>query len=93
MLSCAGTSMPDTIGIVSCYLERGACPASRCTVQCGFSNPVRETRLHTLKKLLRARKSANAAVLSAFLLCGLYFASWCLITQWSNLPGTLIFYR
>lgn len=49
--------------------------------------------MHTLKKLLRARKSANAAVLSAFLLCGLYFASWCLITQWSNLPGTLIFYR
>jgi hypothetical protein len=46
-----------------------------------------------LKKILRGRKSANAAVLSAFFLCGLYFASWCLINHWSGMPGTLIFYR
>jgi len=49
--------------------------------------------LHRLKKLLRGRSSANTAVLSAFFLCGLYFASWCLINQWSSMPGTMIFYR
>jgi hypothetical protein len=49
--------------------------------------------VHRLKKILRGRTSANAAVLSAFFLCGLYFASWCLINHWSSMPGTLIFYR
>jgi hypothetical protein len=56
-------------------------------------NAVLEAILHLLKKMLRGRRSANAAVLSAFFLCGLYFASWCLINHWSSMPGTLIFYR
>jgi len=54
---------------------------------------VLEVTLHRLKKLLRGSSSANTAVLSAFFLCGLYFASWCLINQWSSMPGTMIFYR
>jgi hypothetical protein len=49
--------------------------------------------VYKLKKILRGSGSANAAVLSAFLLCGLYFASWCLINHWSNFPGAMIFYH
>ena len=49
--------------------------------------------MRTLFRFLRGRGTPNAAVFSAFVLCGLYFLSWFLITHWSNFPGTMIFYR
>ncbi|MCU6501202.1 hypothetical protein LPN04_25675 [Rugamonas sp. A1-17] len=46
--------------------------------------------MRTLLKLLRGRRSANGAILSAFLLCALYFVTWYLISHLSNFPGSLI---
>jgi len=37
--------------------------------------------MRTLLKLIRGPKSSNAAILSAFALCGLYFVSWYLISH------------
>ena len=52
-----------------------------------------ETTMRTLFRLLRGHGTPNSAVVSAFVLCGLYFVSWYLITHWSDFPGAPIFYR
>lgn len=49
--------------------------------------------MRTLIRIWRGRRSPNMAICSAFLLCGLYFVSWYLITHWFNFPGAMIFYR
>jgi hypothetical protein len=48
---------------------------------------LKENTVRMLKKVLRGHGSSNAAIASAFLLCGLYFASWYLITHWSIFPS------
>lgn len=49
--------------------------------------------MRTLFRLLRGHASPNSAVVSAFVLCGLYFVSWYLISHWSDFPAAPIFYR
>jgi hypothetical protein len=44
--------------------------------------------MRALFRMLRKQKSSKAAILSAFLLCGLYFCSWYLIARWHNFPLT-----
>lgn len=52
-----------------------------------------ETTMRTLFRLLRGHGTPNSAVVSAFVLCGLYFVSWYLISHWSDFPASPIFYR
>jgi hypothetical protein len=52
-----------------------------------------EITMRTLFRLLRGHGTPNSAVVSAFVLCGLYFVSWYLITHWSDFPASPIFYR
>lgn len=49
--------------------------------------------MRTLIRIWRGRRSSQLAICSAFVLCGLYFVSWYLITHWLTAPGGLIFYR
>ena len=49
--------------------------------------------MRMLFRLLRGHATPNSAVVSAFVLCGLYFVSWYLITHWSDFPASPIFYR
>lgn len=49
--------------------------------------------MRTIFRFLRGHATPNTAVVSAFLLCGLYFVSWYLITHWSDFPAAPIFYR
>jgi hypothetical protein len=37
--------------------------------------------MRTLLRILQSRSSPRAAIVSAFLLCGLYFASWYFISH------------
>lgn len=52
-----------------------------------------EAAMQRLKKILRGNGSAHLALISAFVLCGMYFASWCLINHWAGMHGAMIFYR
>ena len=49
--------------------------------------------MRALLKILRMRGRPNAAVVCAFVLCGMYFLSWYLIAHWSDLPASPILYR
>ena len=46
--------------------------------------------MRTLLRLLQIRRSPRAAILSAFALCGLYFASWYIISHCLN-SGSIAF--
>lgn len=52
-----------------------------------------ENIMRALFRLMRGHGTPNSAVVSAFVLCGLYFVSWYLITHWSDFPASPIFYR
>lgn len=52
-----------------------------------------ENIMRALFRLLRGHGTPNSAVVSAFVLCGLYFVSWYLISHWSDFPAAPIFYR
>ncbi|WP_167761296.1 hypothetical protein [Duganella callida] len=41
--------------------------------------------MRSLLRIFQSRNSSRAAIVSAFLLCGLYFASWYIITHCLNL--------
>jgi hypothetical protein len=46
--------------------------------------------MRTLLRILQSGSSPRAAILSAFVLCGLYFASWYIISHCLN-PGSITF--
>lgn len=49
--------------------------------------------MRILFRFLRGRGTPNAAVVSAFVLCGLYFVCWYLVNHWCDFPAAPIFYR
>lgn len=46
--------------------------------------------MRTLLRIFQTRHSPRTAIISAFLLCGLYFASWYIISHCLT-PGLIVF--
>jgi hypothetical protein len=82
-------SSGDTLRSKIRYHGFRPCPPLKPDVQFGFYQ-VGEGEVRTLLRILLSGSAPRYAILSAFVLCGLYFASWYIISH-CLIPGAITF--